>query len=694
MAEITSSVKVISFDVFDTVITRNVYRPSDLFLRIQTRLAGCPQNPSSISNDFHKKRMEAEYEARKRYAGSEEVTLEQIWAVYAESSALSSDDITFMVQEEIKDEVKSISPIAVTSSFIKQMRVAGFSIVFLSDMYLPNGVIRDMLEKVGVIEPNDRLYLSGEIGLKKSTGNLFKFLKQDLGLASSEMVHIGDFMWGDVIMPRWKHGIHSVPLRIARANSYERLWGEPCRCLYCSSVAGASRAARVAQAGEGRSSFETTLYDLGCNVLGPILVGFILWILQQAEKTGIRRLYFLSRDGEIMLEFARELAGRLGIDIELRYLYVSRTAVFPALMGTGVNSKTIEWVKEDTIILTIRILADRLKVDCACMQERLIRAGLSLEGPDALLDNFTVDKICSLLVTDPVLKEMLAVSGRKSNQNLYGYLEKEGLFDGVTSALVDLGWHGGIQNIIYSCYGEQLGANGISGYYFGVDLAGEPANRKFGYFFSKSENTEIQRYRHLFRVLLELMCTGSHGMVLGYCTNSRGINMPEFGQPEHHENFERIAHLRQGAATFLKHLDSASLAGVDFEHVKPQILDVLKRLFFYPTIEEAFALGDMRFSSDQAGHGVRNAASPFGIVSAIRFLFKKSYAERSTISSWFFASWVRSRWRVRLLLSPLVLVVRVCYGGTDVLKFSRMKIIDLINKSSCISYRLWNKSCR
>ena len=59
-------------------------------------------------------------------------------------------------------------------------------------------------------------------------------------------------------------------------------------------------------------------------VLAPALAGFVQWILAQAKKDGIRRLYFLARDGYFPCRAARPSCEAYGISIECRYLYLSR----------------------------------------------------------------------------------------------------------------------------------------------------------------------------------------------------------------------------------------------------------------------------------------------------------------------------------------------------------------------------------
>ena len=86
---------MISFDIFDTLITRTVWEPSGLFLLIQKRLADvCYEACFSdyIRNNYALLRKNAEIYARKAaaYVGREEVTLDEIYGVFARMTQASA----------------------------------------------------------------------------------------------------------------------------------------------------------------------------------------------------------------------------------------------------------------------------------------------------------------------------------------------------------------------------------------------------------------------------------------------------------------------------------------------------------------------------------------------------------------------------------------------------------------------------
>ena len=62
-------------------------------------------------------------------------------------------------------------------------------------------------------------------------------------------------------------------------------------------------------------------------VLAPALGGFTQWLLAWAKGRGIKRLYFLARDGYCFLRAARSLSAALGLGLDCRYLCCSRQAL-------------------------------------------------------------------------------------------------------------------------------------------------------------------------------------------------------------------------------------------------------------------------------------------------------------------------------------------------------------------------------
>ena len=58
-----------------------------------------------------------------------------------------------------------------------------------------------------------------------------------------------------------------------------------------------------------------TFEDICRQYSAPILTYYVWWILQEAEKRQIKRLYFLARDGLILKEIAEELCEMFSLQV-------------------------------------------------------------------------------------------------------------------------------------------------------------------------------------------------------------------------------------------------------------------------------------------------------------------------------------------------------------------------------------------
>jgi hypothetical protein len=64
--------------------------------------------------------------------------------------------------------------------------------------------------------------------------------------------------------------------------------------------------------------------DVAAGVAAPALVAFTLWLLEESERCGLRRLRFLSRDGQVLYELTCRLAAATGSGLDLEYVYSGR----------------------------------------------------------------------------------------------------------------------------------------------------------------------------------------------------------------------------------------------------------------------------------------------------------------------------------------------------------------------------------
>ena len=199
-----TGIKVFSFDIFDTTLTRSFARPKDVFLCLQRMLAVEGMSlPSRLIKNFYFYRIQAEVKTRSvaHFYKRNEIKIEDIYQSIGKDFQLNQEQIDRLIDLEIRIEYGCVYPIAWTLSEINSLRGQDKKIVFTSDMYLPISLIKNMLIKVGAYHESDRIYLSGDVGLRKFDGQLFSHILQKEGCEARELCHWGDDIHSDVWIP-------------------------------------------------------------------------------------------------------------------------------------------------------------------------------------------------------------------------------------------------------------------------------------------------------------------------------------------------------------------------------------------------------------------------------------------------------------------------------------------------------------
>lgn len=523
---LTHTVRCHSFDVFDTCLVRTWAMPQDMFHALALRLLareGQRPLPDEV-HDLVRERVEAERRAR-RTSRREDVTLKQIYACFpAASFGLSPGEA---MEAELAMERECLRPVPAMLARVRGLRGSGVAVAFVSDMFLPEGFVAELLATHGFLEPGDRVYVSGERGVTKHTGNLFRLVLDDMGLAPAELLHTGDNPHTDVAVPR-AMGIRVRHETSACLTPLERgmLGGGGRTCLTRSAMAGASRLARLAEGGDGP---DTPLARVAADVAGPVLAGFVAWVLDRARRQGLRRLWFVARDGQIMHAVARELLGD-SPGPECRYLYGSRQAWFLAGL-TSFEPSEVEWLFIPGHCARPASIAARLD----CTPGEIEAAASRSPGPgfwQAPLPPERAGELLALLETRGV-RELVEAKAAAAREMLAAYLVQEGVADGEPVTLVDVGWTLKAQRAL----GLALKACGldcpVSGLYLGLSqsaLTAAQAGPYQAYFLERDRWFDADEpMNFLFRnanLVEQVLTAATHGQTVGYARNGEGRMVP------------------------------------------------------------------------------------------------------------------------------------------------------------------------
>ena len=384
----------------------------------------------------------------------------------------------------------------------------------MSDIYLPREFVARLLEKNALLGPVDGLYVSSEVGLQKSTGALFDHVLAKEGLKPAELLHIGDSQAWDVDMPR-KRGVRALHYEQSKLSRYEEnlLHGISADSLKLSRFAGAVRFARLSCPYDNLQS--RTVWEVTTNVSGPLMLGYVKWCLDRARALKLKRLYFLSRDGQVLLKLAEIVKQRYGFDIELRYLHVSRQALlFPALVE--ITDEELEWILAPTSLLTVRIVLKRINFEAEEFDQLLAEHGFDRSGYDSHLSPEERGRLRALL-TDERVREMILPRAEQFRTRVLAYLAQEGVTADERFAVVDIGWNGTLQRSISRMLSHQGHTAPLRGFYFGLRrrLRFKESDELYAYFSDAEAPAPVESAVYIIP-MVELFTAADHGVVLGY----------------------------------------------------------------------------------------------------------------------------------------------------------------------------------
>ncbi len=260
--------------------------------------------------------------------------------------------------------------------------------------------------------------------------------------------------------------------------------------------------------------------ELGYTAFGPLMVTFSAWLAAEAKKQGIRRLYFLAREGHFLLEvFNQCLAAGLIADKEFdcRYFLISRRAVF------GAAKKSRESLKPMLAVGPYEgslhgLLQARLGIDSS------ESARLGIPDRNVFLPDDT-EPVLSIL--EGFLAQLNEVA-QPEREALLRYCKQEGLCDGQPIGLVDVGYSGSIQRWLADIVDIPL-----TGFYFATTiLTREFRNERNRIVTCFESNCSVTVTPPVYRyaLALEAWLTAPAGQLTRFIIDN-GVAKPVFGEP-------------------------------------------------------------------------------------------------------------------------------------------------------------------
>lgn len=341
---LSERVEHLSFDVFDTLISRPLRQPADLFWIMQPHVRTLLGRPGL---DFKTIRVNAEALARGRRRMEhkhDEVSLEDIYCCLRELLDCTDSQTEEIKALELQTEQKVLLPMPGLISWIREQQKKGRPVTLISDMYVSAAWLSQLLATKG-IEASE-LFVSSEIKCSKYEGKLFDYWLNGSEVKPNRVAHVGDNPVSDIEQPR-RRGMHTLHWQLPAAektfvDQVEALTGGWNNDLLSSHYTGLVRRRRWMAMAEELED-DSLWSRLGYEMAGPLYVSFVYWILRKASQTGCRTLYFLARDGFPLHQTACKIAAALGLNINCVYTYASRRLLnLPAI--TCLDAEAMEFL--------------------------------------------------------------------------------------------------------------------------------------------------------------------------------------------------------------------------------------------------------------------------------------------------------------------------------------------------------------
>ena len=606
---------IYSFDVFDTCIVRNFAKPTDLFYSLYTPKDTIHKsnNHNEISSELAYLRVQMEANSRSYHKNKEEISID-IFYKHLDRLNNCKLETKSLLELETQIELNSVRPILATKKRIEQLRNDNIKVIFISDMYLPSKVIQKMLLMYNIAKENDPIYVSGDIGLTKRTGSLFKYVLEQEKIKSHQLHHYGDNIYSDVIIPR-NLGIKATHFKESKLNRYEKntITLSQASPQVKSQIAGVSRAARLMCADGIKVSQE--LASLVTNVIAPLLVSYVAWVVEDARKNNIEKLYFVSRDGQILHKIAQELSQYISVP-ECNYLYGSRQAWFlPSVFE--VNRYNLSWLIRTNQSVVLRHLLKKLQIEPDQIEDWLRKYELDGQLLDRELDKSEIGRFWQL-IENPDVTNLILQKAKKARETTLQYFKQQGLCSDNSWAIVDIGWRLTCQKSLKQIIQHGGYDDDVKGYYFGVyqnRLTTAQVGNYRAFLIQDGvigqNNASTDRILKEVAVLETIFTRANHSSVIGY-QEKNGEILPIF-RSEGEKDLDFIETIHEIVLKYADEIGKTGLLNNHLDEFKQCAVNNAIEFFSNPSSSDVQPIAQRLTSDDQNESRLRPLVRPLNL---------------------------------------------------------------------------------
>ncbi len=599
------AIKVLSLDVFDTLLWRVVPEPVDAFALVGRSLlaAGHLQLPAEA---FAPLREAAERRARargQRERSTSEVTLEEVYqelpaAVVGDASPVELAGVEVEVERSIT--FPDLSVIDLVHSLQASL---GPKVILVSNTYFSATQLRRLLDREPFTSIHlDGVFTSSDHRRHKGSG-LFDVALRTLGVGGGQVMHLGDDPDSDIACSS-EVGIHGVVLTrrpeplpivlqregVERGDAVRR-HRAPLHEQFGDFGLTALRAKALRR--PERTSLdpdEEACWATGAAVFGPVLTAFAEWVHDRAEALGASRVFCVMREGAFLAPLLEASRRQRGGGAEVSTLWLSRYVCTQAAILSGSTSE-VEAFLQRRRAPTLGQACEGLGLTPQHLRDLADRGGDRLDDP-ALRRRF----FQAVTEDDEVRAEVVAHCS-VARRRLVEYVTRTLGRGPGEEVLVDIGWGATIQVGLDAALrgeGVRLPTRGL--YLITNDVAAERVLDGMaveGFLGTFGLPDPAVRWIIRSPEVLEQMCMPEVGSLIGFDDQGQPVTAPPGGDVGQHAQRRAV---QDGVFAFqevwarYRGIVPAEHHTLD-ERARPLLLRTLLRFVVDPTCEEARVFG-------------------------------------------------------------------------------------------------------
>lgn len=511
--------EIVSFDFFDTLFMRSVCNPRDVFRLLGMWIEAEAINEAKPVFDLMRQRDKAKEKVRENYS------LDELYRQIQQMSGAAPDWLKKVKSKELELEREQLVPRNEMLSLLQHTQEMGKKIYIISDMYLPEVFYRDVFKQYEISIPTGHILLSNELNRTKADGTMWKYYAENI-VKGRKALHIGDHQRADIEEPL-KYGLKTYLAPsvwdMLQASSMREVAAHICSD-YDTVIMGCILKKLFHNPYEltetdGNVQIQNN-YDMGYCVFGPVILTFLLWLLQKSDEDKVSKLVFMSRDGYFLKEDFEYLCELNGKKQECCYLGISRQLVMMAAITS--QEELMDYVYMPYSNSISELFEDRFGIK-----------GVKEQG-NKQIDGYVNEYL-------PEIEKNIA----EVRSNYMDYIKGFGLDD--DCVVVDIGYYGNNQK-----YLNKLLQAGMQGFYINANLSKENGNaieqKMTACFQTEDDETGEQSQILKKQIYLESFLTAPYGMIRAVDGNGNFLCAPDGRNQEH---FSEKEEMNEGVKQFI-----------------------------------------------------------------------------------------------------------------------------------------------